>query len=61
MEITKINEYIKSDCFRYFGKIDIVTMIFGYLGNPLFRFQVAMRMASGGGDYVLHWKSSMVF
>lgn len=49
-----MNEYIKSDCYRYFGKTDIRTMIYGFLSNPLFRFQVAFRLcSSGGGTYIL--------
>lgn len=44
-----MNEYVKSDCYRYFGKTDIKTLIIGYITNRLFRFQVAFRLCSGKG------------
>ncbi len=53
-----MNEYIKSDCYRYFGKTDIWTMIIGFFSNPLFRFQVALRLASGGGVLITSLEES---
>ena len=42
-----MNEYIKSDLFRYYGKYDCSTFIKAYFTNPIFRFQCAFRLCHG--------------
>ena len=37
-------EYIKSDCFRYKGAYDVLTVIKFYVFNGTFRWQVAFRL-----------------
>lgn len=39
-----MNDYIKSDLMRYYGKYDFLTFCKAYLSNSTFRFQVALRM-----------------
>lgn len=39
-----MNDYIKSDLMRYYGKYDIFTFIKAYLRNRTFRFQYAFRL-----------------
>ena len=39
-----MNDYIKSDLMRYYGKYDILTFFKAYLRNRTFRFQVAFRL-----------------
>ena len=39
-----MNDYIKSDLMRYYGKYDILTFITAYLKNRTFRFQYAFRL-----------------
>lgn len=44
-----MNEYIKSDLMRYYGKCDMLTFLYAYLANRTFRFQVAFRLCHLGG------------
>lgn len=44
-----MNEYIKSDLYRYYGKCDVATFIKGYLRNASFRFQCAFRLCQSKG------------
>ena len=39
-----MNEYVKSDLFRYYGKTDAITFIKAILVNRTFRFQCVLRM-----------------
>lgn len=39
-----MNEYVKSDLFRYTGKSDFFTFAREYLINRAFRWQVAFRL-----------------
>lgn len=51
-----MNEYIKSDLFRYSGKTDWLSFFKVYLRVPAFRFQVAFRLSKGsslGGGIVV--------
>ena len=41
-----MNEYIFSDCYRYYGKSSRLLVLKGFFINRLFRFQVALRLAS---------------
>ena len=44
-----MNEYVKSDLYRYYGKTDFLTFVKGYLLNRSFRFQYALRMCQTRG------------
>lgn len=44
-----MNDYIKSDLMRYYGKYDIFTFLRGYLTNRVVRFQVAFRLCHEKG------------
>ena len=44
-----MNEYIKSDLYRYYGKTNFLTFIKGYIINPSFRYQVAIRLCQDKG------------
>ena len=44
-----LNEYVKSDLFRYYGKCDFKTFLKGYYKNRAFRLQVALRLSQGKG------------
>lgn len=44
-----MNDYVKSDLMRYYGRYDVMTFIRAYLKNRLFRFQFALRMCQGTG------------
>lgn len=44
-----LNEYVKSDLFRYYGKYDFITFIKGYYKNRAFRLQVALRLSQSTG------------
>lgn len=44
-----MNDYVKSDLFRYYGKCDFKTFVKGYLRNRNFRFQYALRMCQTTG------------
>lgn len=42
-------EYIKSDLYRYYGKCNLKTFIYGYIKNKCFRFTTYLRMCNGKG------------
>lgn len=44
-----MNEYVKSDLMRYYGKYDILTFFKAYFKNRTFRFQFALRMCQCTG------------
>lgn len=44
-----MNDYVKSDLHRYYGKHDFPTFIKAYLLNRTFRFQYALRMCQTSG------------
>ena len=44
-----MNDYIKSDLMRYYGKYDILTFFKAYLRNRTFRFQYAFRLCQCTG------------
>ena len=44
-----MNDYVKSDLMRYYGKYDIITFIKAYFRNPTFRFQYAFRLCKCKG------------
>lgn len=44
-----MNEYIKSDLFRYYGKYDLITFIKAILKNSTFRFQYVHRLCQTKG------------
>ena len=44
-----MNDYIKSDLMRYYGKYDCFTFFKAYLLNSTFRFQYAFRMYQSKG------------
>lgn len=44
-----MNDYVKSDLFRYYGKCDFKTFVKGWLRNRNFRFQYALRMCQTTG------------
>lgn len=44
-----MNEYIKSDLMRYYGKYTMATFIKAYLTNRTFRFQYAFRLCHERG------------
>lgn len=44
-----LNEYVKSDLFRYYGKCDFKTFLKGYRKNRAFRLQVALRLSQSTG------------
>jgi serine O-acetyltransferase len=44
-----MNNYIKSDLMRYYGKVDCFTFIKALFRNSTFRFQVVFRMCNGSG------------
>ncbi len=44
-----MNQYVKSDLFRYYGKCDYATFVKAILGNRTFRFQYAFRMVQSSG------------
>ncbi len=45
-----MDDYIKSDLMRYYGKQDMYTFLYAYFRNRTFRFQCALRLChvSGG-------------
>ena len=47
--IFNLNEYIKSDLMRYYGKYDMLTFIKAYIVNRTFRFQYAFRLCQRTG------------
>ncbi len=44
-----MNQYVKSDLFRYYGKCDYTTFVKAILRNRTFRFQYAFRMVQSSG------------
>ena len=44
-----MNDYVKSDLMRYYGKYDRLTFIRAYLTNRVFRFQYALRLCQCTG------------
>ena len=50
-----MNDYIKSDLFRYTGKTDILSFIKCYRQHPAFRYMCAHRLINsrGGGERLL--------
>ena len=44
-----MNDYVRSDLKRYYGKTDLLTFLKGYLLNRTFRFQYAFRMCQTKG------------
>lgn len=44
-----MNDYIKSDLMRYYGKYDIPTFFKAIVRNRTFRFQWIFRMCQMGG------------
>jgi serine O-acetyltransferase len=44
-----VNDYIKSDLMRYYGKYDGATFIKAYFKNPTFRFLCAFRLCNCTG------------
>ena len=44
-----MNDYIKSDLMRYYGKYDRLTFLKAYLTNSTFRFQCAFRLCQSTG------------
>lgn len=44
-----MNEYIKSDLMRYYGKYDNLTFLKAFLGDRTFRFQCAFRLCQDTG------------
>lgn len=47
-----MNEYIKSDLMRYYGKCDVLTFFIAYIRNSTFRFQCIFRLCKYGGGVV---------
>ena len=41
-----MNQYIKSDLYRYYGKCDAITFCKAYVKNKAFRFQCAYRLCN---------------
>ncbi len=44
-----MNDYVKSDLMRYYGKYDAVTFVKAYIKNSTFRFQYAFRLSQSTG------------
>ena len=44
-----MNDYVKSDLMRYYGKYDTATFLNAYLKSSTFRFQYALRMSQSSG------------
>lgn len=44
-----MNDYVKSDLMRYYGKYDRITFIKAYITNRTFRFQYAFRLCHTKG------------
>lgn len=45
----KVLEYIKSDCYRYHGRANMIMIIKFYLSDSTFRWQVAFRLCHAKG------------
>lgn len=44
-----MNDYVKSDLMRYYGKYDFGTFLKAYCRNSIFRFQYALRLCQCSG------------
>ena len=44
-----MNEYVKSDLVRYYGKYDSLTFVKAFWGNRTFRFQYGLRLCQDKG------------
>ena len=44
-----MDDYVKSDLMRYYGKYDMLTFLKAYVTNQTFRFQYAFRLANRSG------------
>ena len=44
-----MNDYVKSDLMRYYGKYDMLTFLKAYCQNSTFRFQYAFRLCHSTG------------
>ena len=44
-----MNDYVKSDLMRYYGKYDTLTFLKAYVQNSTFRFQYALRLSQCSG------------
>lgn len=44
-----MNDYVKSDLLRYYGKVDFKTFLIAYRNNRTFRFQYAFRLMHSTG------------
>lgn len=44
-----MNDYVKSDLMRYYGKYDMLTFFKAYFENRTFRFQYAFRLSQCSG------------
>ena len=44
-----MNDYVKSDLMRYYGKYDMATFLKAYCRNSTFRFQYAFRLCQSSG------------
>ena len=44
-----MNDYVKSDLMRYYGKYDFITFIKAYFKNRSFRLQYAIRLSQSKG------------
>ena len=55
-----MNKYVKSDLYRYYGKIDFKTFIYAVLRNRTFRLQWILRLCQSNGiskwGGVILWK-----
>lgn len=47
--VNKMNDYIKSDLYRYYGSCDAKTFIKALIKNNTFRFQCAFRLCNDNG------------
>ena len=59
-----MNDYVKSDLMRYYGKYDSATFIKAYLLNETFRFQYALRIRNATyrlGGKEINWIFFMVY
>lgn len=44
-----LNDFVKSDLMRYYGKTDVFTFLKAFLRNSTFRFQCAFRLCNSRG------------
>lgn len=47
-----MNQYVKSDLYRYYGRCDMLTFCKGYLRNRAFRFQYAYRLCNDARFFI---------